>query len=197
MVELIRRTHAGLHEIDDDFAMNTDYDLEVRKDLSIDYDLNLRVRYDEESMTTVLHSLEVYKRRGGREVRGAGLRNLRLQDYLRATQPAVWMFARGAWRADPGFDEMLADARSDAPAWRDSRLKWVYRVYRVAELAMLNPAQEVERRLELNPRTATRWIREARDAGLFAERPVVRDASEVTFGPEIRRMTDRQLHGDD
>lgn len=201
MAELIRTTRGGQVAIDDRFAMWPDYDLEVRNDSTVDYDLLLSVRYGPSEDRVQLRSLQIVQRRSGPEVSGTGLRTLRLQDYVRATRVEVaHTDAHGRVTDYDEFDRLIARERDDAARWRENRLRWVHRVYRTAQLALRDPAAEVQRRLSLPPSTATRWIREARDAGVFDSFDgLTRVAGETTtaqYAPQVMRIRDEVLHGD-
>jgi hypothetical protein len=198
MAEIVRRTQPLTVGIDDVLVMWTDYDLEVRGDRTIDFEISVGVRFNAVRSVVELQQLEVFTRPGGPEVSGAGLRTLRLRDYVRATPVMVSQVDPDGAVRIADVDAMIATAQA-GEEWKATRLRWVYRLHRIGQFALRDPALEVQRRLDLPPSTATRWIREARDGGYFD--PPGAGLVEVlpdTYlsAPTTRRIDDRILHGD-
>lgn len=177
--------------------MWSDYDLEVRRDPTIPYDLRLEVRYSPESRRSELNRLTAVQRLGMVEVNGTGLRTIRIQDYLATAGVEVSLLLDPLPRR--GHVEYPSKKADDALRTVQQQVgespELVFLVYRLGELANLPPVREVERVLGLQPRTATRRIQSARAQGAFAVAESYEEVADRDLLPTTKRVLLEDLHG--
>jgi hypothetical protein len=139
-------------------------------------DLELMVRFDEEHLVYRLVKLSVDGSRGdAAEVTGALLRSLPIQRILRIVAERTVTFPD---EYSPQHLELSAELETARRRGPTERLLWaVAFVYRSADIRNASPALEVSERFGLGPRTASNWIRRARDAGMLdAMAPIGRES---------------------
>jgi hypothetical protein len=110
----------------------------------------------------------------GRAVTGADLRAVRVYDLVRVGIASGVLWNQKTEGGDVfvvgGLDEYtVKEIRNDGPV--DKSLEWVGRIYELAKVLGLPPAQRVELELGLTRRTATNWIRRARERGFLTDDP--------------------------
>lgn len=141
----------------------------MRLQLERPVDLELAVRYDDDAEVYRLIRLVVDGgAEGSAEVTGTLLRALPVQRIMRlGTYPAVSIpdFYR------PTNFDVRGEARGELSAVRrgpSERALWsVAFTYRAADVRTENAAAAVIQDLEIEPRTASNWIRRARELGMF------------------------------
>jgi hypothetical protein len=120
------------------------------------------------SLTIASDEPEVSGANGSREINGVLLRQLPVQEFIRTAGQLGAMLPSGYYHPDRIVDrepELLEEARRRGPS---ERLLWSTAfVYRSAEIWRESPAKYVEAAFALQPRTASNWIRRAREAGMF------------------------------
>jgi DNA-binding transcriptional ArsR family regulator len=129
-------------------------------------DLELTVRFDEEHLVYRLVKLSIDGSRGdAAEVTGALLRSLPIQRILRLVAERAVTFPD---EYNPKHHELSAELEIARRRGPTERLLWsVAFVYRAADIRSASAALEVSERFGLGPRTASNWIRRARDAGML------------------------------
>jgi transposase-like protein len=94
---------------------------------------------------------------GGPEVTTEALRGIPLRSIVRLISTSLETWAIG--------DADAKEIASHGPT--DEALTWAARTYALARLTGQSPAKVVAERFGLQPRTATNWIRRARERGLL------------------------------
>lgn len=120
------------------------------------------------------------RRSGGPPVSARGVRQVRLDEYLRLALRSSAYRAVGG-RPEAGFERVYKMEDFDAePLQPDERLDAVAEVYRTALQAGQAPRMAVQEDPRWGPlpaNTAARWIREARDAGRLEDVEQTRKSS--------------------
>lgn len=128
-------------------------------------DVAVRLEFDEVAETYFVRALHVESADDSGEIDSVFLRALRMGEIKsRAAMAAVTI-------ADENYDPRvhpLTDAeRRAGPRGRSLWMAAV--VYKVAQICDAAPLAHVAAELDLQPRTATNWVKKAREAGLFYE----------------------------
>lgn len=141
-------------------------DLQVREDIDAElaYDVDLSLVLDETRVRYVIDSVTVTRRPGGPEVTSESLRTIPLRRLVRlaveeAGDLTEWSDKESVL-VGPGEGEPFA---SEGPT--DRNLLAAARVYLLAALSGGAPAKAVADAFKIEQRTATNWIRKARDRG--------------------------------
>lgn len=143
--------------------------------------LELHARYDEQLHRYRVDRMSMW----GRDVTTALIRTVPIQRYLRELVAAacerpdpesIMLFfdidVLAYWYPDGGYDAVELEQRRDIERSERSissvqTLRQVAAVYRLAELSNEPPARSVRLAFGLEARTATNWIRRARETGAF------------------------------
>lgn len=137
--------------------------------------LELGIEYDSNLGRYRVARLEVDA--GEREVSGALLRKLRVQEIMRMSCSHLVVDSLGPYSPVYLGSEVLESARRRGPS---ERILWsVAHIYRAAAICDDNAASAVAQSFEIQPRTATNWIRRARELGMFEK-----------FAPEVAHGID-------
>ncbi|MDJ0323385.1 hypothetical protein QMG61_06365 [Cryobacterium sp. PH31-AA6] len=137
------------------------------EDIDTDTEASMKVYWDSEHFTYEIAELKL-TRAGDQQLNGSLLRALPIQAMLRAAISRAIQFKVPA---ESGF-ELRHIAISDAEAKRLSKqgpkpetLDWVARIYKTARIKLMPPTQYVGSFFEIPHRTASHWIKLARDRG--------------------------------
>jgi len=166
--------------IDEQFMLTVAYRVEVRNEPDVDVDVDIDVAYDVGLRRVTPVRVTVLRRENGPEVSSAQLRTIRVRGYMAYAARNVLVMVYEAERGEQHVAYPLSyilGKRASEEAWADEKYRWVFRVYRIAEIVGLNPAKEVEESLNLSARTATRWIARAKEMGYFDRETIIGDVS--------------------
>lgn len=146
----------------------------VRDEPDIDVDLDIKVTYDQYAGRYVADSIHFVRREVGAGVGSVAIRAVPIQEYLRALTGTVYYSGYGfrpvMQMPEVLPDELVAQIKRDGPS-DDESLRWVARIYIVAEAFNLPPGQAVREQLQMPTPTASVWIRRARDRGILHRWP--------------------------
>ena len=163
----------------------------VRDEPGIDVDLDIKVSYDPFVGRSVADSIHFVRRAAGGGVNTVAIRAVPIQEYLRALRGNVYYGVLPEAKLMPGAlpGGFVAQIREDGPSAES--LRWVARIYTVAEVFNQPPGQAVREQLGMPTPTASVWIRRARDRGILYRWPT--EPIEC-YGPHVL-MTDRYRLG--
>ncbi|GAA4053778.1 hypothetical protein [Agromyces indicus] len=137
--------------------------IEVRDDPAVEHDVDIDAEFSVWELRYEVKRLEAFQRPEGGAITSESLRRLPVQRLLQlGIDLAVSLDAGGVLNTS---DQELADIARHGPT--DYTLLWVARLYTIAHVRFDPPTKTVAERLGITHRTATYWVKLARDRGVL------------------------------
>lgn len=133
------------------------------------YDIEIRAEWSEKEFEYEIADLRLNRTKGSPAITGESLRSVPVQALLRRALEALIQVEIDDGSAISMLsvldDEMARDVASRGP--KPETLLWTARVYQAARIRLEPPTREVTRVFGIPHRTASYWIRLARDRGIL------------------------------
>lgn len=162
----------------------------VRDEPELDVDLDIKVSFDAYAGRYVADSIHLVRRAAGEGVNTVAIRAVPVQEYLRALSGTAYYGIPPQPMPEKLPEELVAEIKADGPS--NESLRWVARIYTIAEAFNLPPGQAVREQLGMPTPTASVWIRRARDRGILRRWPLPPIAEN---GPALLQHDRRELGG--
>ncbi len=149
-------------------------------DVAVDLTAELRLdggRYEVEE-------LRIRRREGGMAVTGEVIRSIPVQSLVRGAVANLTELRTGAFRR-PVALTIEDGAKLAAAGPTDETLRWVARLYLMAQLASEAPAKAVKEALDIPSSTAGLWIRRSKDRGYMDAKEPPRSTMTVAEADEL------------
>lgn len=142
--------------------------VESRNERDSHLDVEMHMVFNSEFRQYFANWIRVQRREESDSVSGAGIRSIRVQDYVQSgLQDVRWIDSKTGEDIPTTLPDDLVERIKLLGPSNPETMRWVARIHQRAFATSQRPAKAVQEQLQLTAPTASVWIRRARDTGIL------------------------------